>query len=98
MRRRAVRSSAERVTRCGSAGSTPRVTPSSPDGCSTETVGSVPDTPAATSRATVPSMTQAVAAVTAASTPIDWWQTRGMRLRVVRVPPCRGGATRVIFG
>lgn len=57
-----------------------------------------PRTAVASSWATLPSSTQAVAAVTAARTPMDWWQTRGMRLRVERVPPFRAGATSVIFG
>ena len=34
----------------------------------------------------------------AASTPMASWQTCGIKLRVHRLPPARGGAIRVIFG
>ena len=44
------------------------------------------------------SSTQAVATVTAASTPMASWHTCGIKLRVLRLPPLRAGAIRVILG
>ena len=48
--------------------------------------------------AALPSITAAVATVTAASTPIEVCTRCGMNMRVARLPPAAGGATRHIFG
>ena len=93
-----MRSSAARVTFCGLAGSTSSSTLNSPVGCSTETFLTRPAGTTAMPSQTEPSSTQAVPTVTAASTPIASWQTCGMKLRVQRLPPWRGGAISVIFG
>ena len=98
MIRRAVRSSAARVTVPGSAGSTSSSTENSPVGCSTEISLTSPGGTTATARATDPSSTAAVATVTAPSTPTAEWQSCGMNVRVQRLPPARAGATSVIFG
>ena len=45
-----------------------------------------------------PGSRQAVATLTAPSTPIAAWQRCGMKVRVAIAPPCRGGATSIIFG
>ena len=98
MRSRAVRTSAARVTFCGSAGSIPSSTVNSPVGCSTEIGFTSPGGTCATPCVTEPSSTQAVPTVTAASTPIASWHTCGMKQRVATAPPARGGAIRHIFG
>ena len=96
--KRAVRSSAERMTFCGLAGSSASSTLNSPVGCSTDTRLLSPAGITARPLHTEPSSTQAVATVTAASTPMASWQTCGMKLRVQRLPPARGGAINVILG
>ena len=94
---RAVRTRPDFATPPGRAGSKPSWTLNSPLGCSTDTMADPIPSTSAISWATVPLMTQAVAAVTAASTPIDSWQTCGIK-RVLIVPPWAGGETSVILG
>ena len=76
-------------------GSTP--TSNVPVGCSTFS-GAPGSGSTASSWPTASSISSAVATVTAPSTPIEVCGRSGMNVRVLMMPPARGGATSVVFG